>query len=162
MEPNRLCCLNSVFKWAISVYLLLTVMGFGVAALISHQRYDLSHEKTQVYYLGDEAQMAYPKLYVQLISTAHVHSFTMPLVFLAVWVGLVFLPIQGISKKILILGGGFSILIYNSAPFLLRYHSPRWVSLFTVGGIGLFLFYLIPASLILYETWVGFSPRHDK
>jgi hypothetical protein len=92
-----------------------------------------------------------------LLQTAHVHSFTMPLVFLSVWLGLCWIPIRVSLKKFLVAGGAFSILIYNMAPFLLRYVSPKAVSLFSVGGIGLFFFFLFPAVLILYETWVGFS-----
>jgi hypothetical protein len=130
--------------------------------MISHDRYGLDHSQTAVFYRGDEAQMAFPKLYGQLIQTAHVHSFTMPLVFLSVWLALAFTPLSGALKKFLIAGGALSILIYNAAPFLVRYASERWVSLFTVGGIGLFVFFLVPTALALYETWLGFSPGRDR
>ena len=161
MESPRLYLQNSGLKWAITAFLLLTAVGFGVAGLMSREHYGLSHEQTILYYRGDETGggMEMPKLYPQLLQAAHVHSFTMPLVFLTVWLGLHFTPLAPRWKKAIILGGTLSILIYNAAPFLLRYYSVRSATLFTVGGIGLFLFYFLPAGLILYETWIGFSTR---
>ncbi|MCC6272162.1 MAG: hypothetical protein IT572_01735 [Deltaproteobacteria bacterium] len=159
MESPRLYRQNGGLKWAVTAYLLLTSVAFGIAGLMSRQHYGLSHEQTAVYYLGDEASggMQMPKLYPQLLQTAHVHSFTMPLVFLSVWLGLHFTPLKPGWKRALVAGGALSILIYNAAPFLLRYYSPHAASLFTVGGLGLFVFYFAPAGLILYETWIGFQ-----
>jgi len=162
METTRLYRQKPAIKWVISCYIMLIAIGFIVAGLISHQRYGSNHRQTSIYYRGDEAEMAFPKLYSQLIQTAHVHSFTMPLVFLGVWAALVFTPVGIRWKKILIAGGALSVLMYNSAPFLLRYVSQKWVALFTVGGLGLFIFFFLPACLVLYETWFGFSTPHDS
>jgi hypothetical protein len=142
----------------VTAYLLLSVVGFTGAALMSHRHYGFDHQQTIVYYLGNESQMAFPKLYPQLLQSAHVHSFTMPLVFLPVWLGLHFTGLRKIWQRFFILGGALSIVVYNAAPFLLRYGSPHAVGLFTVGGIGLFLFYFAPAAVLFGETWFGF-PR---
>ncbi len=155
MEMNRLNQASQIVKWALTAYLLLASLGFGVAGLMSHQHYGLSHAKTVTYYQGSEDQMAFPKLYPQLLQTAHVHSFTMPLVFLPLWLSFSKLPKYERWKKFFIAGGALSILIYNAAPFLLRYGSPHAAWLFTVGGIGLFHFFLIPAFWVLWETWLG-------
>jgi len=157
MESLRLYRQNSALKWAVSAYLLLSSLGFGVAGLMSREHYGLSHTQTVVYYRGDEASggMELPKLYSQLLQTLHVHSFTMPLVFFAMWAMLHFTPLKDGTKKIFIAGGCLSVLIYNAAPFLLRYYSERSVIFFTLGGVGLFVFYLVPTIFILYETWFG-------
>ncbi len=157
METPRLYRQSSHLKWTITIFLFLISLGFGVAALMSLKHYDISHEKTVHYYLGNEAEggMEIPRLYSQLLQTAHVHSFVMPLVFLAIWVGLNWVPLRSSYKKTLVLGGGFAILIYNVAPFAVRYISPKFVWLFTIGGAGLFLFYFIPAILVFYEVWWG-------
>jgi hypothetical protein len=105
--------------------------------------------------------MALPKPYGHLLSVTHIHSYTMPLVFLTVWLGLQGVPLRSAWKKIIIIGGALSILLYNTAPYLLRYVSPRAAFLFTVGGVGLFLFFLWPAGAILCETWWGFSPKDE-
>lgn len=157
MANPRLHDQGGGLKWAITAYLLLLSLAFGIAGMMSREHYGLSHEQTVVYYLGDEANggMQMPKLYSQLLQTAHVHSFTMPLVFLSIWLGLHFTPLGDRKKKVLIVGGALSILTYNAAPFLLRYYSVKAVDLFTVGGIGLFFFFFVSAALILYETWIG-------
>src|SRR5215470_3569942 len=161
MESPRLYRQPAALKLTVTCFLLLASLGFLIAALMSHEHYGFSHERTVVYFLGDEkgGGIEMPKLYSQLIQTAHVHSFTMPLVFLALWLGLHFTPLNTGWKSLFILGGALSILLYNMAPFLVRYESPKFVGLFSVGGIGLFLFFLIPASLILYETWFGLGNR---
>ncbi|HEX5034243.1 MAG TPA: hypothetical protein VFW62_07170 [bacterium] len=157
----RLNNCNNGMKWALTAYLFLASLGFGVAALMSQLHYGLDHQKTIVHYLGNEAQggMEMAKLYAQLLQTAHVHSFTMPLVFLSLWVALAFTPTSSAFKKLLIAGGALSVLFYNAAPFLVRFHSPDWVFLFTVGGVGLFLFFFLPAALVLYEIWWGLKDR---
>ena len=159
MEKIRLRQLGPSLKWALTAFLLLTSLAFGVAALQSFERYRLDHEKTTQYYLGDpaEGEMAIPKPLGHLISVTHVHSFTMPLVFLAVWLGLHGVPLRSSWKKTICVGGTLSILIYNSAPYVVRYLNPHSAFLFTVGGVGLFFFYFWPAGAILFETWRGFK-----
>ncbi|MFO1518326.1 MAG: hypothetical protein U1F57_01465 [bacterium] len=129
-----------------------------MAVFQSYERYGLSHEKTIHYYLGNpEEGDAMPKPLSYLVPTTHVHSFTMPLVFMAAWIALQGVPLRSRTKKWMILGGTFSVLIYNAAPYLVRYMWPKAVLLFTVGGTGLFLFFFWPTLLILYETWIGFK-----
>lgn len=162
METKRLNNQTTTFKWALTFYLLLSLVGFSVAGMISKDRYSFDHEKTATYYLGNETEMAFPKLYGQLIQTAHVHTFTLPLVFLVVWLGMAYVPVSKTLRVLLMLGGVFSILIYNGAPFVLRYVTSKGAFFFTVGGVGLYLFYLIPAFLLLYETWLGFNRARDN
>ncbi len=156
-KNKRLSLLPSSFKWAISAFVLLTCLGFGGAALMSHDRYEWSHEKTIQYYLGDpaEGEAAFKKPYSHLIGITHVHSYTMPLVFFVIWILLQGVPTSSGFKKWMVLGGSASILLYNLAPYLVRYVSLKSVSVFTVGGIGLFLFYFLPAFFILFEIWFG-------
>ena len=155
METLPLLRQNKALRWAVTCYLLLSCIGFAVAGMISHQRYQWDHQTTIEFYRGNEAKMAYPKLYGELIGTAHVHSFVMPIVFLILWLGLSLLPMRPLWKNFFITGGALSILLYNAAPFLVRYHSARWVGLFTVGGVGLFFFYLIPTFFLLAALWRG-------
>jgi hypothetical protein len=161
MEKFKLYHLSSSFKWAITTYFFLVTLGFGMAGMMSYTTYGLSHEKTVQFYLGNpaEGEAAFPKPFAYLVPTTHVHSYTMPMVFLTVWLAFQWVPIRSPLKKGIILGGTISILIYNTAPYLVRYVFPKTVVFFTVGGIGLFTFFLWPAGLVLYETWVGFKTK---
>ncbi len=155
MENLKLSRLNATYKWAITAFLLLTSLGFSVAGLQSRLRYDFNHEKTVEYYLGDPAEgdSPFPKPLSYLVSVTHVHSFTLPLIFFILWILLNATSFQGGLKKGIILGGVFSILIYNMAPYAVRYFSSHSVFLFTVGGVGLFIFYFFPMFLVLHELW---------
>ncbi len=153
----KLSQLSSAFKWALSAYLFLISLGFGIASLQSYDRYQWDHQKTIEHYLGspDEGDPI-PKPYGYLLSVTHVHSFTMPLVFLSVWILLQGTSVSSAFKKICIIVGMLSILLYNASPYLVRYESPKLVSAFTIGGIGLFVSFFIPALLAFYEMWIGF------
>ena len=158
----RLKILPTSFKWALSLYFFLVTLGFGFAALMSHNRYDFDHEKTIQYYLGDPADGpdAFQKPYAQLLGVTHVHSFVLPLVFLTIWLALQYVPLRSQKFKVfLYLGGTFAILIYNAAPYLVRFVAPHWVIAFTIGGIGLFVFSFVPISLIFYEMLLGFKTQ---
>ncbi|MBL7685930.1 MAG: hypothetical protein JNK65_07860 [Deltaproteobacteria bacterium] len=146
---------STSLKWTLTCYFFLVSLGFGVALLQSYERYQLNHQKTIEYYLGnpEEGEMALAKPLGYLVPTTHVHSFMMPVIFLTVWIALQGVSLGESSKKIIISGGLLSMLIYNAAPYLLRYQSPKYVHAFTVGGIGLFLFFFIPVLLIYLELF---------
>lgn len=150
----RLSLLSSSLKWAICAYVLLTCLGFSVAGVMSYSRYSFSHEKTAQFYLGDpaEGEAVFKKPYAELVGVTHVHSYTMPLVFFVLWVLLQGVPLSCLFRKIMVVGGASSIMIYNIAPYMLRFVSPHWVFLFTIGGVGLFVFYFLPAFFVLKET----------
>lgn len=154
-QKFHLSKLSQSAKWGITAYLFLTCIGFVFAGLMSYNRYDLDHAKTVQYYRGDPAEgdAPLPKPYSHLVGVTHVHSFMLPAVFLPLWLGFHGIFLQGIWKKLFIAGGALSILIYNAAPYLVRYASPRWVFAFSVGGVGLFLFYLLPAALLAKAMW---------
>lgn len=154
MEKNkRLSSLHASFKLAILAYVLLSFIGFSVAGLMSYQHYSFDHEKTVQYYLGDPAEgdAAFKKPYSQLVGVTHVHAYTMPLVFFAMWILLQGTAARERTKKMIILGGCLSVLIYNVAPYVVRSGIVQGAWLFTVGGVGLYLFYFWPALWVLIE-----------
>ena len=75
----------------------------------------------------------------------------MPLVFFVMWVLLQGTSVSAALKKFLVLGGTFSVLTYNVAPYVVRNGWVHGVWLFSVGGVGLFLFYFWPVILVLCE-----------
>lgn len=152
-QPFLLRNLSPFLKKIIFLYFLLTSLGFGVAALMSYDKYHYDHQKTRNYYLGDpaEGEEAFKKPYAQLIGVTHVHSYTMPLVFLMAWLALSGVAQSDKTKLFLVMGGALAIVTYCAAPYALRYGPEKSVYLFTVGGIGLFTFYFIPVLLVFSE-----------
>lgn len=155
MEKIRLRNLPSSFKFLLTSYFLLVSLGFVFAALMSHDRYDFDHQKTIQYYLGDpvDGEAAFKKPFSHLLGVTHIHSFTLPLVFLTLWIALEGTALQNKYKKLIILGGSLSILIYNAAPYLVRFASPHYVFTFTIGGVGLFLFFFLGIGIIFTNLW---------
>lgn len=155
MEKIRLKNLPSSFKWLLTAYFLLVSLGFVFAALMSHDRYGFDHQKTIQYYLGDPAdgEAAFKKPFSHLLGVTHIHSFTLPLVFLTLWIALEGTLLKSRHKKIIIFGGCLSILIYNASPYFVRFVSPHYVSAFTIGGIGLFLFFFAGVGVIFSNLW---------
>ncbi len=156
-KSNWLSILPSSFKWAICAYVLLSSLGFGVAGVMSYQRYHFKHDQTIQYYLGDpaEGEAAFKKPYSQLIEVTHVHAYTMPLVFFVMWILLQGTATKQSLKKFLVLGGSFSVFIYNVAPYIVRKGWVDGVWMFTIGGVGLYLFYFWPSILVLCELTKG-------
>lgn len=155
MEKIRLKNLSSSFKLLLTTYFLLVSIGFVFAALMSHDRYDFDHQKTIQYYLGDPAdgEAAFKKPLAHLLGVTHIHSFTLPLVFLTLWIALEGTLLKSRYKKIIVIGGCLSILIYNASPYLVRFISPHYVSAFTLGGIGLFFFFFAGVGIIFSDLW---------
>lgn len=65
-------------------YLLLTTIGLLSAALLHHDGMGLSSGQAALWWRGDEAGMAYPKSYRQLVELTHFHLFTEPVALLVV------------------------------------------------------------------------------
>ncbi len=154
MEKNkRLSNLTPSLKLAIKAFVLLSWLGFGIAGLMSYQHYSFNHQKTVEYFLGNpsEGEMAFKKPYSQLVGVSHVHAYTMPLVFFVMWVLLQGTPTRESVKKWMVIGGTFSILVYNVAPYVVRCGVKHAAWLFTLGGVGLYLFYFWPSFLVLRE-----------
>lgn len=136
-----------------SAFVFLSWLGFGMAGVMSYQHYSFSHEKTIQYFLGDpsEGESAFKKPYSQLVGVTHVHAYTMPLMFFMMWILIQATPTRESVKKWIVIGGSFSILIYNVAPYVVRYGMAHGAWLFSVGGVGLYLFYFWPSFLVLKE-----------
>lgn len=156
MEKNsRLSNFKSSFRLAIGAFVFLTWIGFGVAGIMSFQHYSFNHEKTVQYYLGDpaEGEIAFKKPYSHLVGVTHVHAYTMPLVFFVMWILLQGTPSRESYKKWMVIGGSLAIITYNIAPYVVRSGLIKGVWLFTLGGIGLYLFYFWPSFIVLRELF---------
>lgn len=153
----RLHQLSGAAKLAVVCYLTLLLVAFVFAALMSHNKYQWSDRYTQTYYLGESGEDALllPKSYEHLLGVMHVHAFTMPLVFLSLWLLLNKIPWSQKFQKPLILTAFLGIAFYNMAPWLTRFYSAKAVILFTLGGIGMFVAFLFIFLFVFVELIWG-------
>lgn len=145
------------FKMVVTGFLFLQFIGFGVAILQVHDRTAFNIEKTILHYRGTEEEsqkeLFLPPDYRELLSVAHVHTMSQPLILFLVGFLFVFSSLKDGMKLFFILLSFGSCLLSNLSPWLLRYVSARTAIFFPLSSalmIGTFLFM---AAFILYDLW---------
>lgn len=133
-------------------------IGYAVSLLQVNNRGSFDRKKTELHFRGsaEEGEGIYvPQSDPTLISVAHVHTFSQPVV-LGV-MGLLF-ALTGLSQAAKIFWIIFSFagsVAMNASPWLIRDLSPAIVPLLYFGGLAMTGTFLVMAVLILYETWRG-------
>jgi hypothetical protein len=142
-------------KLAATAFLLLAVVGLGVAGLQVFVRTGLTAGGALRHYRGDEATLQYPKSFNEMVEITHAHAFTMPLLALTLSVGLALSAVPE-RVKILITAALFAgVVLELGAPWLVRY-GPVWsVHLLELGGVLLGGGLLVATAVPLYEMWLS-------
>ncbi len=160
MDPKktfRLSFCSRPLKVLITLVTLAIGFGYGVSLLQVHDRSDFNRQKAIAYFRGveQEPDMYPPQSDTALVSVAHVHTFSQPVI-LAV-MGLLF-ALTAVSEGfrifwiVLSFVASFSM---NLAPWLIRDVSAGFMYLLYFGGGGMILAYLVMAVTVLKETWGG-------
>ena len=132
-------------------------IGYGVSMLQAHNRGSFNFKKTVVHFRGsdtDESGIYLPQSSTTMISVAHVHTFTQPLLIAS----------MGFLFALTRLSEGFKIggilmaflgsLFSNMAPWLIREISPSFVTLLYGGGAAMLVAFVIMALRVLFEVWL--------
>src|SRR5262245_38938244 len=77
------------FKLAATGFLLLAVLGLGVAGLQVYARAGLTPHSTLAHFRGDEETLQYPMSFALMVEITHAHAFTQPMLALVLSVALV-------------------------------------------------------------------------
>jgi hypothetical protein len=141
-------------KLAASAFLLFAVIGLGVAGLQISVRTGFTAHGALTHYRGDEATLQYPKSFGEMVEITHAHAFMMPLLALALSVGLALSGAAETLKRLVIVALFAGVALELGVPWVVRY-GPAWtVHLFGVAGAllggGLFVSVGVP----LYEMWI--------
>lgn len=127
-------------KVAFSFFILFILLGILSSVALYHQQFAFSADQAGDYYQGNKGEQNVDKFYVQksyreLLEVAHFHLFIMPVVYLAL-VHLYFLAPQPTWEKV-----GVTVLVFGGSllevgiPWLVRFGSEGWSSLFWVSGL---------------------------
>jgi len=145
-------------KLAVTGWLLLAVVGLGVAGLQIDSQAGLTPRRALQHYQGDEATLQYPMNFAVLVGITHAHAFTLPMLALVLSLGLVASSAREWLKRIVVIALFSGIVLELAVPWLVRY-GPAWtVHLFPLIGV-LIIGGLFPAvALPLYEMW--WTPEH--
>jgi hypothetical protein len=142
-------------KLAVTGFLLLAVVGLGVAGLQIYVRTGLTVGGALVHYRGDEATLQYPKSFNEMVEITHAHAFTMPLLALVLSLAFILCTVPEWLKRIVVMALFAGMALELGLPWLVRY-DPAWtVYLFNLAGalLGGGLFMAVGAPL--YEMWLS-------
>lgn len=159
-KNNLLKTASFSIKTLITAFLVSLWIGYGVAILQVHSRTGLSREQTVVYFRGNEADpdsLQVPQSYGSLVSVAHTHSFSQPL--MLVLVGFIF-ALTGLSERTKATGivlFFLSSLASSASPFLIRYAGAGWVWLLEVSGVVMMATFVVMSVAILKDVWKNAS-----
>ncbi len=146
-------------KVAATAFLLLAVVGLGVAGLEIYARTGLTAHGALLHYHGDEATLQYPKSFNEMVEISHAHAFTMPLLALVLSVGCLLSTAPEWLKRLVVIALFGGVALELGVPWLVRY-GPTWtVHFLSLAGVLLGGGLLIATSVPLYEMWV--SPRES-
>ena len=146
---------STSLKLAITGFLVLTVVGLGVATLQIYVRTGLTARGALTHYRGDEATLQYPKSFNEMVEITHAHAFTMPL--LAFVLSLGFMPSSAPEwlKRFVVAALFAGVALELGVPWLARY-GPAWtVHLLAVAGVLLSAGLLTAVAVPFYEMWLA-------
>lgn len=152
---SRLGRLDPGGKLVYTSFLVFIVGGLISAALLHHDGMGLDTATATSWWLGDEAQMRYPKSYRQLLELTHFHLFTEPLCFLVV-AHLYHLGSQALLLRVgITVGTLLCIAMQIALPWLVSFASPAFAVLFLPVHVGLLLGLLWMSGAAIKEMWLG-------
>ena len=146
-------------KIAVSGFLILAIVGLGVAALQVYVRTGLTPQGALLHYRGNEATLQYPTSFRELVEITHAHAFTIPLLVLVLSAALTLSSTSESLKRFVTLAQLTGAVLELGLPWLVRY-GPGWtVHLFMLTGALLGGGVFVAAGIPLYEMW---APRHAR
>ena len=142
-------------KLAITGWLLLAVVGLGIAGLQIHVQAGLTPMRALAHYKGDNEGLQYPMNFADLVGVTHAHAFTLPILALILSLGLIASGAREWLKRTVVVALFSGMVLELGMPWVVRY-GPAWtVHLFPIIGV-LIIGGLFPAvALPLYEMWLA-------
>lgn len=142
-------------KLAATAFLVLAVVGLGVAALQIYVRTGLTAHGALVHYRGDETTMQYPKSFAEMVEITHAHAFTMPLLAFVLSTAIVLTAAREWLKSVVVVGLFAGVALDLGLPWLVRYGPPWTVHVFGLAGVLLAAGLFIAVAVPLYEMWIS-------
>jgi hypothetical protein len=142
-------------KLAITGWLLLAVVGLGIAGLQIHVQAGLTPTRALLHYQGDAEGLQYPMNFADLVGITHAHAFTLPILALVLSLGLIVSSAREWFKRLVVVALFTGMVLELAVPWVVRF-GPAWtVHLFPLIGV-LIIGGLFPAVAVpLYEMWLA-------
>lgn len=157
----KLSTLPTPFKTLITGLVLSLMIGYAVALIQVYHRTSFEPSKTVHYYRGveseNELEATPPPSFATLLSVAHVHSLSQPLMLTLMGFCFAMSYVTNKAKVIFISLSFLSSFGSTLTPFLIRYGSKSFSVLLPLSQMILMFTFFIMAFVVLYDTWVNKS-----
>jgi hypothetical protein len=141
------------FKLAVTAFLLLAVLGLGVAGLQIYVRAGLTPQSTLAHFRGDETTMQYPQSFGAMVEIWHAHAFTQPMLALLLTLALVATNARESLKRVVVIVLFSGMMMEMGVPWLVRY-GPTWtVHLLPLTAVLIISGLIVSVAIPLYEMW---------
>src|SRR5262245_33329568 len=140
-------------KLAVTAFLLLALLGLGVAGLQIYVRAGLTPQTTLAHFRGDEATMQYPQSFGMMVEISHAHAFTQPILALLLTLAFVATNAREWLKRVVVIVLFSGMVMELGVPWLVRY-GPAWtVHLLLLTGVLIISGLIVSVAIPLYEMW---------
>jgi hypothetical protein len=126
--------------WLTNALLFFTHMGFSYDAVVAH-------------YLGSEEAFAQPRSFKVLLEVSHAHLFSMGILLLTMTHLVLFVPLGGSTKAVLVAASFAAALADEAAGWLVRYVHPGFAYLKLAGFAGLQLALAAMTVVVAGTLW---------
>lgn len=155
-ENLRLSRWPSSVKVLATCFIITLLVGYAVSLVQVYHRAGFILTQVIAHYRGDETgvdPLLLPQTFTTLLSVAHVHTFSQPLLFVLLGLIFVFSTRSEKTKKFLIVAGFAGSLVSNAAPWLIRYSHPQTALLLALSQMAIAISILGMSYVSLKEMW---------
>jgi len=157
IKNSSLAGWNTALKTLATCFILSSLLGYGIGFLKIHQITNYKIDQAVTYYRGDNLPesetMLFPQSYASLLSVAHVHSFSQPLLLFIMGFIFSFSNASNKFKTGIIITIFLSSFVSNLSPWLVRYTSTQTIYLLPASQIFFGLSFIIMSWCSLKSMW---------
>jgi hypothetical protein len=135
-----------------TLFLVMVLLGLVTCLGFAFGKSGLSNAAMIEYYRHEGSELG-GKTYLELLETAHFHLFSMPIFFLVLGHIFFMSSISERTKLVVILTSFVALLLEVFLPWLIVYHSGRWVWLEHPTRLALLGTFLVFVVVPLREMW---------
>ncbi len=139
-------------KWLISSFLVLMLVGYGIALANAYDKTQFTPQGTAEHFRGD-GEWTYPATPSEIIEVAHAHGFSVPLMFFTVGLLFCFTGMRESKKTFWLVLPFAGMLVDHVAPWLILYAGEGWVWSMGIGHGILGVSFLVFVTAIYRELW---------
>ena len=157
MDIKNLKSLSSSQKIVVTCFVVTIMLGYLVAVMKIFDHNHLDLEKTLIYYrgaeTGEDVGIILPPSFSTLLSVAHNHMFSQPVMLFLMGILFTFTYMSQKSKSLFILLSFVGSLLSNASPWLIRYVSSKTVMLLPFSQMLMMSSFFVMGFVVLYDIW---------